>query len=606
MNYQSFVENDKSLLISPAGYGKTHTIVECLKYTEGRQLILTHTHAGVASIKEKIVKACIDPKAYSVETISSFSQRYLNAFYTGNDIPDQNNKGRNDTETDYHSFVIDKTGTLLLSPLIRRVIKASYNGLFVDEYQDCTILQHRLIMEISNLIPIRILGDPLQGIFDFIGDVVDFNADLGGFKRFPDLKVPYRWYKSGNNNSLGELIKGYRDPLKSGGSITVKMNGGSGLYVIPVSEGDFENPRSKYRKKISSLILNKNNNPDFESLLIIVPEYLDIKKGYKRGGIAERATILSKIDYSNKVVLLEAIDDKAFYGIARDVDMIIESIANAKKPIKKLYDVLSKIFSKTSPAKRNNVGLNDWIFNKPKEIKSDYHIKSKRADDRNLCSSLKQYFDKLIANPSYKGVYVLIQFMINDLNIKRKPRREVLSSLLKSLSGSINNDISVYESMKAHKNVIRRVGRKVKGKCIGTTLLTKGLEFDTVAILDAHRFDCPKNLYVALTRCCKNLVVFTESSKLGPFNVIDIIDSAIEGSGDCLDKVKTKKYSALVLGVWKLLQENENLCRYNIIARLYPALRVIGVDRAHEISSSLIGKEINEVSAILSKHVDVD
>ena len=32
------------------------------------------------------------------------------------------------------------------------------------------------------------------------------------------------------------------------------------------------------------------------------------------------------------------------------------------------------------------------------------------------------------------------------------------------------------------------------------TLLTKGLEFDTVVILNAHDFKCPKHLYVALTR----------------------------------------------------------------------------------------------------------
>lgn len=71
-------------------------------------------------------------------------------------------------------------------------------------------------------------------------------------------------------------------------------------------------------------------------------------------------------------------------------------------------------------------------------------------------------------------------------------------------------------------------------------------------------------------------------------------------------KIETKKYSALVLGVWKLLQENENLFRHEIIARLYPALRIIGVDRAHEVSSSLIGKKINEVATILAKHINVD
>ena len=56
IDYKEFVSKEKSLLIAPAGYGKTHTIAECLKYIDGTQLILTHTHAGVASLKEKIKK----------------------------------------------------------------------------------------------------------------------------------------------------------------------------------------------------------------------------------------------------------------------------------------------------------------------------------------------------------------------------------------------------------------------------------------------------------------------------------------------------------------------------------------------------------------------
>jgi len=41
--------------------------------------------------------------------------------------------------------------------------------------------------------------------------------------------------------------------------------------------------------------------------------------------------------------------------------------------------------------------------------------------------------------------------------------------------------------MKKQKNILRRIGRKIFGKCMGTTLLTKGLEFDTVVILNAHK-----------------------------------------------------------------------------------------------------------------------
>ncbi|WP_179338763.1 DEAD/DEAH box helicase family protein [Winogradskyella ludwigii] len=86
---QNFVSKQKSLLIAPAGYGKTHTISESLKKTTGRQLILKHTHAGVSSIKEKLKKAQIASHNFNVETITSFAQKYVLSFYINKDeIPE--------------------------------------------------------------------------------------------------------------------------------------------------------------------------------------------------------------------------------------------------------------------------------------------------------------------------------------------------------------------------------------------------------------------------------------------------------------------------------------------------------------------------------------
>ena len=51
-----FLSHPKALVVAPAGYGKTHFIVEAVKFCSGKSLILTHTHAGVASLRQKLNK----------------------------------------------------------------------------------------------------------------------------------------------------------------------------------------------------------------------------------------------------------------------------------------------------------------------------------------------------------------------------------------------------------------------------------------------------------------------------------------------------------------------------------------------------------------------
>lgn len=514
MDYQSFVDNDKSLLIAPAGYGKTFTIVESIKYTSGKQLILTHTHAGVASIKEKLKKSNVKSDSYCVETISSFFQKYCHAFYVEDDLPKQGIKGNSDDE--YHSFILDKAGILFASSIIKKVINSSYNGLFVDEYQDCTIKQHTVIMELSKVLPTRILGDPLQGIFEFGEPLVNFDRDLSEFVKFPELTTPFRWYKEGNNKALGDLIKSFREPLLNGDSIDVKMKAQSGFYVIQIKDDDMNDPKSLYREKLIGLISNKKTNPDFDNLLIIMPEYTEVVNGnsIKRGGASARASILSKVDYSHSITPIEAIDEKTFYKLASDIDGCISSLKSSRKPIKKIYDIFCKLFSKSSPKRSKNVGLNDWFSIPRKSINKDYGIKNKRGKDKISAENFVKHIDNFTKNSNAMNMYKLFIFIKNELKLKTTRRKELLYSILKSLKESSLDNSSVYTAMVAHKNIIRRVGRKVDGKCIGTTLLTKGLEFDTVAILDAHKFECPKHLYVALTRCCKNLVIFTASESL--------------------------------------------------------------------------------------------
>lgn len=494
--YKEFAEHIKSKIIAPAGYGKTYSIVECLKYTEGKQLILTHTHAGVASIKFKLKHSDIKSIQYNVETISSFAQKYFHAFYVGTDTPTQEDAGA------YHSFVLEKCIKIFSSSIVQKVIKSTYKGIFIDEYQDCTKRQHELLMLIGKTLPFHILGDPLQAIFDFNGPCVDFENDLKEFESFPALTTPHRWYQDGNNKSLGDYLKEMRLQLEQKSAIELVDNPDLGFHVLEINENDIFDRDSLYKKTLISILNNTKHNPDLDkSILFILPEYVDTsgERPIRKGGISDRVRIKSLIDFSNSLILLEAIDDKEFYRVAKKCDELILKIQSARKKSKKIKEEFLSIFF-------SNTELSKWIGDEKFVVKSN-------NEDKEISSILYSKFADFFNNPSPATLLHILASTKEKLRLKIT-RQEVYNSLVFSLKNSAMENISVYESMKKNRNVVRRVGRKVIGKCIGSTLLTKGLEFDTVIILNAHRFTCPKHFYVAITRPCKRLILFTEDKKL--------------------------------------------------------------------------------------------
>ncbi len=305
MNIQKFISGSKTLLIAPAGYGKTYTLAECILHTpeNEKQLILTHTQAGISSIKEKLKKLNASSHKYHVETITGFAQKYVLAYYNGDDIPPQENSN------DYYPFIIKNARDLFQKKTVKRTVKYSYNGLFVDEYQDCTKPQHEMLMVLSEILPIHILGDPMQGIFGFNEQLVDFENDLNDFEETEELGKPWRWDKDGNNEQLGDDLKKIREILTSDNK-EIKISSFNTFEFTHSNENDIYNPQSSIRKKISNLITKQEIN----SLLLLFPEYTDARN-IPKGGINDRAKIKAQIDYSNQLFLLEAIDAKYFYSI---------------------------------------------------------------------------------------------------------------------------------------------------------------------------------------------------------------------------------------------------------------------------------------------------
>jgi DNA helicase-2/ATP-dependent DNA helicase PcrA len=486
MDAQKFIEYKKIFRIAPAGYGKTYSIVEALKFTQGRQLILTHTHAGVSSIKEKIKKEKIESSKYKVETISSFAQKYANSFYIGENKPSEDNPKI------YHPFVVNFSIELFKDRLVSKVFTSTYSGLFVDEYQDCTEEQHSLIMTLSNLVPTRILGDPLQGIFEEINkSKIDFPLELlnNDFIEAPSLSIPNRWLHNGNNKDLGNKFIKIRDDLEKRQPIDLDYLQCDGVKILEIEKDASENERINiFREKINLLL----SNQAFKSLLIIIPEGENGK-----GNIYARANFKSRIDHGNKLTLIEAIDHESFYSLAKSLDLMVFENRNIKFMKE---EILVKLFNKTN--------VNEW-FN----LKG---VKKKQGKDVVKGDILNSIITELLSDISLEKVLDVLILLNKKYKFKSK-RPSLYYQVLNAIKTAIHTPSSVFDAMTEQRNTVRRMGRNIDGQCIGTTLLTKGLEFDNVVIINAHEFACSKHLYVALTRSCKRLFIFSENKILSPY-----------------------------------------------------------------------------------------
>lgn len=488
-NWNDFLSCRRSLLIAPAGHGKTTAIAECLLQCPDNscQLILTHTHAGIASLRTKLNLHKVPSGRYQLDTISGFAQRYVLNFLGVTSLPEENHKL-------YFSAVIEKCSELMCSGIVQIILMRSYDGVFVDEYQDCTITQHKMIEGLSRNTPLHILGDPLQGIFSFESQkLVDFEKDLSHFQQFTTLTYPWRWHN--HNKCLGKAIYDIRIALENKHRILLNKVNAKDLIIVPIASID-----DKFRV-LASLIGTHSN----ESTLIIYPSYFERNQdgiSVLRGGIKDRVILKQRSDYKNQFLILDAIDSPTYYKCSNEIDKYIEDCQQGKRinKISRLYDILSQLHI-------NITEINKWIDRKKNRLKNR---KGANLDDSIMLQNIYANFAK---QPSLTNFLGVLDFVFN-LSAVKCYHRILYDTIRRCFEISKANNITLHEAMKLYKARIRHQGREVQGRFIGTTLLTKGLEFDTVIIWDAHRFQDKKNFYVAISRACSKLIIITEETIL--------------------------------------------------------------------------------------------
>lgn len=462
-----FLSQCQSMIVAPAGYGKTHSIAECINICSGQKtcLILTHTHAGIASLKEKLQFIQSSNSNYELATICGFTLNIAQAYHQDRkDFPDIEN-----SPNDYYRFAIETSIRILKAKPIYSTLQLKYSHVIVDEYQDCSILQHKFIKVLSQYIPTHILGDPLQSIFKFDGACADLNnieQMEGFFNNKQTLETPWRWKKN-KCEGLGNDLKNIREKLENNKIINIDEY--KNISTLYADSGSLYQHGTLYSKLLWREIFNN------QSLLVIHPK--SESKNFR----------LKIIKSYPKLRLIEALDDKDFYTYSSAFDS-----ANKKNILALILRLSRKVFKKTV--------IDNWFNNSDK-------LKTKRnINDKAISLIIKNYIGILERDINPINIYNFLYY-IHHLPENACYRTELMNDIYKALKKAQTDKITISDAIKQNRDILRQIGRKVEGRCIGTTLLTKGLEFDTVVVLNFQEFEDRNNFYVAITRACKKLIL---------------------------------------------------------------------------------------------------
>ncbi|MES2999467.1 MAG: UvrD-helicase domain-containing protein [Pseudomonadota bacterium] len=460
----------KGYVVAPAGYGKTHLIALAVKASGLRQLILTHTFAGVNSIKNKMTELGVPTSTYQIDTIASWSLRLCLAYPKNSGWKTENPTGKQ------WSKLYECCSGLLGKKFIRHVVAATYGGVYVDEYQDCSDIQHTLVCALAEFLPSRILGDPMQAIFDFDeGKPVDWDASVyPSFDCLGQLETPWRWAKAGDP-LLGAWLKEARRRLEQGQKID--LNCGRPSSVIRV----YAEPEYLAAKQYSSLC----------DLLAHSESVIALHGGDQR---SKNKTHLLARTLSGRFSSIEEVEGKDLHsflrklGVAKTVQAsFFLALEFSKKCFTGVGDAL------TAGTKRGEVTMQRKGTKYPLVLHAaNAYLNSPTS------GNLKSFFLTLKANPETSAY-----------------RRDLLYRFLNVLKMHVDGEgATLSEAANLYQRHMRHTGRPIKHrKLIGTTLLVKGLEYDHAVILDADALDA-KDLYVAMTRGSKSLTIIGTGGQL--------------------------------------------------------------------------------------------
>ncbi|WP_315719637.1 MULTISPECIES: UvrD-helicase domain-containing protein [unclassified Bradyrhizobium] len=455
-------------IVAPAGCGKTDCIAEVVKSVVGspKCLILTHTLAGVDSLRQRFREKGVNLQRADLETIAGWSLRFAAAF------PQRSGIATTEPRSDNWPSVYSAAKRLVEGNFISGVLKQSYQRVLVDEYQDCTVAQHDLIVALSRHLPTCVFGDPLQAIFGFREDkLIDWTSVTSSFPNIGTLQEPWRW-KRVQNDALGAWLIGIRDQLEQLNQVD--------LTSAPRCVSQIKPQSSDHQDLVkANIIAGKTVRLAGSETLIVIGDKASERI---RGSLAEKL----------KCSAIEPVTCKA---LSNFIDRV--QVCTGKDQLAVVLDLADSAMS----------GLRRVEFER-RVIRLAAGWKPRKA----LTEAERAALDAL-SSENLSHVLRLLE------QLRKQPdvftfRRELLSAAIKALKLVVNGEHSSLDDAAWHvQNRMRHAGRRLGRRSVGSTLLVKGLQFDHAIIIAPEKLS-RNDLYVALTRASRTITIVSPEQLL--------------------------------------------------------------------------------------------
>lgn len=454
-------------IIAPAGHGKTEMIVDIVSNATGKQLLLTHTNAGVEALKKRLNKKHVSSQKYVIQTIAGFCIKWCNAFYSTakfNKLLDPYSESKK-TRNQYYQSLYPGAQNIFSQNWALDILGHTYSHVIVDEYQDCTEEQHKIFLKINQKLQVIVFGDPLQGIFDFAGPMVDWSNLT--FKTVDVATRPWRWENT--NKALGVYLERVRTSLQ------------------PILQG-----------KPSSITIS-----NFPFVKIISPDTDDYRK-VCYGALRKYSSVVFLAEFENKQIgfsqrILGYQNDETqecltLYKFAKFMDEL-----SGNKLALKIFEFIAICATKVSTE------FSTYISKLNNNNQDFSHIK-KHVDIQPLLLAL-------CCEKNHANIINVLKWFESNRGLFRFYRIELFNEMLRSLILAKEEKRTVAEAACIIRNNPKYQHRYSNFKHLSSrTLLSKGLEFECV-IIDLGEKPDAKNFYVAMTRATKMIYIISHTNR---------------------------------------------------------------------------------------------